>query len=283
MMRVLHITYWYPNVNNPKEALWVRNHVQSLSQYASQEVIHLNISPTKKGFIKVVKSEDANHFLIGMPIKSWWVSELLSFFSLLFILLVKRVNQKFDMINFHISYPNLTYWHLIKRWVKIPIVITEHWSAYHFGFNMATEPTRIQKIFQQNIPLIAVSKALITDIRKFSNADFPSFVVPNIVNTSIFYFDESIKPEKNRFFMVSQWKDPKDPFSVLRAFAHLIQEGPSVLIIGGYGPQMEKIEKMIHELDIGESVELLGPMNPTEIAVEMNKASAFIHISEYEK
>ena len=39
---------------------------------------------------------------------------------------------------------------------------------------------------------------------------------------------------------------------------------------------------MIHELDIGESVELLGPMNPTEIAVEMNKASAFIHISEYE-
>ena len=71
MMRVLHITYWYPNVNNPKEALWVRNHVQSLSQYASQEVIHLNISPTKKGFIKVVKSEDANHFLIGMPINAY--------------------------------------------------------------------------------------------------------------------------------------------------------------------------------------------------------------------
>jgi glycosyltransferase involved in cell wall biosynthesis len=213
------------------------------------------------------------------------INEALSFLLILWILF-KNKGKKFDIVNFHIAYPNCTYLNHIKRYIQIPVVITEHWSAYHFDFNIKNErkKKRIQKIFRQNTPVIAVSKALMEDIKSFSGSSFPGYIVPNVVNTDIFtYHKINAQPGIDRFSAICQWKWPKDPFTLLKAWKIILLKNQNInLLIGGYGPQWNEIIETAEFLGIQQSIKFKGKMEPEEIALEMNKSSAFIHLSEYE-
>ena len=284
-MKIFHITNWYPNQRDPDKAIWIKKQIESLSLNCDNHVFHFEIKKGIPGFF-AGKNENGSRFLIiHLPFEIWRLNEILSLLVILKSILNIR-NKNFDLINFHIAYPNCTYIHIIKKYIKCPIVITEHWSGYHFNFNIRKpeKRKRIQRIFQQNIPVIAVSKALLTDIKSFSQADFPGYVVPNVVDTSIFKYQGKIQsPESMSFFMVSQWKWPKDPFTVLKAWEKVIKAYPEAkLRIGGYGPQYNDIRGLIAELDLGQKVKLIGLLTSEQIASEMHQARAFIHCSEYE-
>ncbi|SHK88723.1 Glycosyltransferase involved in cell wall bisynthesis [Reichenbachiella agariperforans] len=285
-MNILHITTWYPTHKNPKSALWVQRHIEALAQSRCKNTTyHLEVN--KGDFqLSLGKREilgNKSYRLISSFLP-WFLMEVISIILLSWILWKER-NGNYNLINFHIAYPNLTYWHWIKRWVKTPVVITEHWSAYHenFGLADANKLPRIQHIFHQQIPVIAVSHALIQDIKSFSNADFPSYVVPNIVDTTLFFHNPNIKPTPHRFFMISQWKTPKDPFAVIESFAQYVSQFPEArLRIGGYGPQLQEMQNLVKNLSLPPHVDWLGTLDSKDIANEMNAAAAFIHLSNYE-
>ncbi|WP_421763188.1 glycosyltransferase [Ekhidna sp.] len=282
-MKILHITSWFPHKENPKEALFIERHIAALGSIKSidQTVLHLSMNPGAFRFRKE-KSFLARHIQINIPVKKWIVIELLSFVTLCWSLLRVKANT-FDIINFHVAYPNLTFWHWVKRWVKPKTVITEHWSAYHFNFGLSKPPPRIKRIFRQNIPVISVSKALMHDIETFSEAKFPQYLVPNIVDTSVFKPNKKVNRKPNRLFMVAQWKKPKNPFLILQAFHSFSQNHHKAeLIIGGYGPLLDEMKRLVSELKLTGAVNFLGKMNSEEIAFEMQQAAGFIHSSEYE-
>jgi glycosyltransferase involved in cell wall biosynthesis len=284
-MTILHITNWYPSKPTRFSAKWIQNHIKALSNHATNIVYHLEI---RKGKFKIDsgKNDDcSSYILIDLPVTIWILFEIVSFFVVAWVLL-KNKKRRFDIINFHIAYPNCTYVHFIKRWIKKPIVITEHWSAYYFNFNIKNpkKRKRIQKIFQRNLPVITVSKSLLYDIKKFSNSSFKGFIIPNVVNTELFKLNENIsKPENDTFFAVSQWKWPKDPFTILKAWKKVTTVFPQAkLKIGGYGPQIDEMKKLTEELDLRQQVILVGPLRSEQIAWEMQHARIFIHCSEYE-
>lgn len=282
-MNVLHITTWYPNRKNQKEALWIKRHIDAMDEYAHQEVLHLQVKTGKLENL-VGKIPKGKQHIISIPTKRWFIIELISSLLLIFYLLRYKVNRGYDIINFHIGYPNLTYWHLIKKWVKIPMVITEHWSAYRLNFGIKKVLPRIKRIFQQDIPVIAVSNALTKDIVHFAGIDFPTAVVPNIVDTDIFNYNPKIKlSETARFFMISQWNYPKDPCAVIEAFKQFVEQHPkSELIIGGYGMQEKDILNTIVENQLAKHVRFIGILSGEQIAEELNRSTALIHISGYE-
>jgi glycosyltransferase involved in cell wall biosynthesis len=166
------------------------------------------------------------------------------------------------------------------------MVITEHWSGYHYNFNISNVKKRkkIQKIFQLQLPVITVSDALLKDIINFSKADFPGYVIPNVIDTTIFKYVPYNRFSNNmNFLMVSQWKWPKDPFTVLKAWRKVLNIFPRAkLKIGGYGPQLHEMERLVEELHLQNRVSLIGRLTSEQIAYEMSKAEAFIHCSEYE-
>lgn len=274
-MKVLHITNWYPNDANPNESPFIKRHIQSIEPFVQQKIFHLNIS--KGRFLLLINLKT---FILKLPGLPWLFSELFSCLVLLCYLGYQRVNRNYDIINFHIAYPNLTFWNQIFKWVKIPVVITEHWSAYHLNFGVSKKLPRISQIFHQSIPVIAVSQALIDDIRDYSQKEFPSYIVPNVVDKKVFYRDHGIERESKRFFMVSQWKEPKQPFIVIGAFKKLLREDSDVkLYIGGFGPQWLQMKEAVESVD---QIQLLGKLNSEEIALQMNMASAYLHPSDYE-
>ena len=283
-MKVLHIANWYPSSPTPFSALWIQNHINSLSEYAYNKVYHIEIRLGKANIVRGENEDKSSYFIIYLPKMYWTLNELISF--LLILIVIKKKYKDFDIVNFHIAYPNCTYLNLIRKWIKIPMVITEHWSAYHFNFNIINpqKRKRIKRIFKHNIPIITVSKALLKDIEDFSNSSFPNYIIPNIVNTEIFTYLKNIQSsEKYRFFSVSQWKWPKNPFTILKAWKKLQNKYDNLeLIIGGYGPQWNEMIEFSNILGIQDTVEFRGRLNSEQIALEMNKAIAFIHLSEYE-
>lgn len=283
-MKVLHITNWFPD-ENTLEGIWIKRHIKSLSPYANQEVWHVAVKHTNTFKIVTAFDRGVNRIIIHSFVHKWFLTEILNFVLITYVLLIRSRATKFDIVNFHIAYPQLTYWRLIKGSIKTKTVITEHWSAYHFEFNVVKKNKlkRIRAIFKQNIPVIAVSQSLLGDIIRFADGSFKGFVVPNVVDTTIFY-NKSIAPVNTLvFLMASQWKEPKNPFLVIQTLEELYKKGWRFeLRIIGYGPQWSELNDTVSKSVIQNMVVSLGKLSSKEISVEMNKANAFIHCSEYE-
>jgi len=278
---ILHVCGWYPNKINPKEALWIKRHIDSLAAYAQNEILHFEVKHGEK--FKIIKKNKIgiSQTIIVAPLRSWFIKEWLYFIWLTYQLLIKRKHVNHNLINFHIAYPVLTHWHLIKKIISKPVVITEHWSAYHFNFGVSKELRRITRIFKHNIPVITVSEALKRDIQKFSKANFPSHVVGNVVNSNIFHLSK--KKRSPFFFMVSSWKSPKNPLVVLEAFKEFSSfNSHYTLKIAGYGPQWQDIIEWVENNNCVGEVELIGPLSEKKVADYMQRANAFLHPSNYE-
>ena len=284
-LKVLHIVNWYPTEENRNQAIWIKRQVEAIAPYTEiNEVLHIQVIPGSKFKFNIIKDNNLKHIIWKVPFKSWFIIEILSFFLLVKELFKRKVNNNYSVINFHIAYPLLTYFHLFKKFVKIPVVISEHWSAYHFNFGVKKKLKRVQKIFNQGIPVLAVSKSLIGDIKSFSgNKEFKNYVVPNIVDTDVFKLTIKNNLKNPTFFMLSQWKWPKNPIIILEAFAvFLLEFKTAKLRVGGFGNLYPYMKKKVKELNIDKHVVFLDSLNSTEIAEEMNKATAFLHCSDYE-
>jgi glycosyltransferase involved in cell wall biosynthesis len=280
-LKVLHITNWYPNKFNKNEAKWINDHIKALSTKSDNEVIHFQISPGEEFKKFKYNKKNFRQILIKVPFEKWYFIEFIYFFFLFYLVVIKGYFKKFDIVNFHIAYPMLTYWHWIKKHVKIPIVITEHWSAYHYNFEVKKSLPRIQKIFQQNIPVITVSEALKNDIQNFSKSKFPSYIIPNVVNNEIFFPLHNSERE-DFYFMISQWKKPKSPLVVMKAFLESKQPDKRKLIIGGYGPQWDEMVEFVVQNNAQSKIKLIGQLEQEDIAKNMQKCHAFLHPSNYE-
>jgi L-malate glycosyltransferase len=207
---------------------------------------------------------------------------------LLFIVRVRLGRRWWHGVNVHVAYPLLRFVPFFRWLFGQEIVLTEHWSAYRQGFNLSESSAgrrRIAKSFCYGIPVVAISKALMTDIIKFAGQrSFAQFIVPNAVNQEIFTpAPAGIGPDNSVFLMTSSWSPIKRPFLIMRAFKALLVHHPQAqLRIIGYGTQWAQMEEFVKFEKLEGAIKLLGPLQKTDVAHEMRQASVFVHASDYE-
>lgn len=260
--------------------------MEAVPNSQSHKVYHITVSPGKQFAFQQWDDKGVHHCVWHVPTKRWLIIEALNFLLLFYYLCFKRIHAGFDVVNFHIAYPQLVFWGFLKYSLKKPVIISEHWSAYHYNFGVEKKLARVQNIFKHDLPLITVSRSLLKDIEDFSECKFSlSFVIPNVIDTNIFKYHERTASDAVTFLMISQWKLPKRPDIVIRAFAKLKEqeEGQTFkLRIGGYGLQLDEMKSLTDLLGLSDSVSFLGVLDPANIAVEMNRCNAFLHCSDYE-
>jgi len=280
-LNILHITNWYPNKIKQNEAIWIKKQIETLEMKNKNTVYHFNIIKSKN--LQYYQDNQANlkQRIIGLPFQKWFLFEIIYGLWLAYQFLVKKIHKEYDVINFHIAYPILTYWHWIKKWVDKPIVITEHWSAYHYNFGVNKKLPRVEKIFQQKIPVITVSKALGQDIKSFAKTNFENYTIPNVVDEKVFNKEDAQKREPF-LFMVSQWKSPKTPLVVMEAFLKSNAIANYTLEIGGYGPMWDEMQAYVIEQKAEDKIKLLGVLDSKQISNKMQRCAAFLHPSDYE-
>lgn len=289
MKKILHITNWYPNKWNDVEALFIKEQFDFFSEVSNAKLLHVQVVEGDKWFKyeRVSCSNKETGYYITTRIKTFRIIELLTTFLLFWALFRSKVKQ-YDILHFHIAYPLLTYYYLWKKIIKIPLIISEHWSAYHFNFFMPKETKkldRMKNIFHQGLAVITVSKALLDDIQTFSGTkEFPAYVIPNVIDLNVYNYKEQPRTnDKPRFFIVNLWRSIKNPYPMLEAFSKLAKEDVDFeLRIGGYGPILDDMKNFVDEHGLHEKISFLGKMYKEEIAKEMNEADAYLFASEYE-
>lgn len=247
--------------------------------------MHIQVREGRFAWISTQKSSRERCWILTFPLKSWLLKEFVTAILLVAFLLSFNV-KKYQLINFHIAYPLLTYFHLFKWLVSVPVVVNEHWSAYRNNFGAKKELPRVKRIFKYQKKWITVSQSLANDIVTFSGqSNLQMFILPNVLSSAFQEQSVSIKSSSPpyRFLMVGCWQPPKLPLVVLRAIARI---NPSQrrfkLRIAGYGLFEESIKKEIVQLNLSDCVEYIGKLSYHSVAEELSKADYFLHASEYE-
>ena len=288
MDKILHITNWYPNRWNQNEAGFIKEHFDACKKYVEQELWHVQVRNEGALFRLYLGdySENEHYIVLDTRVRIWRLQEILTFL-LLVILRVKLGKKWWDVADVHIAYPLLRFTKIFRYLFGRSVVITEHWSAYRNNFflpYMNKAAKRIAKIFSYEIPVIAVSRALMGDIVQFAGHDnFPQHIIPNVVDPATFYPEIHARNNALIFLMVASWAPIKRPFLVMKAFVELLHDLPEAkLRIVGSGAQFSEMREFVLDNRLENSIELLGAMDKAGIGREMRQADCFLHASEYE-
>ena len=208
-----------------------------------------------------------------------WSSTLL----LIAVLLRERA-WRFDALHFHIAYPLLMHSWVWRHVFRLPILVSEHWTAYHFKFNLLDGSKglkRMQRIFQQGYPVFSVSEALLTDIRNFAYCDdFKGFVLPNVVPLH----GAKERPHKTpTFFVVNVWRRIKNPMPMLEGLHRAAEAGQVFnLVIGGYGELIDEMTAFIEESALHGRTHFTGKLSKSDIAMHLADSDGYLFSSTYE-
>ncbi len=275
-LKILHITPWYPTARAPQNAPWIQQHIEALDAYSSSHVLHVHAHAYGNESI-VERTDQITHVVKGKKGWPWRFTELLAYRLLVRELKKIDAATTFDVVNFHIAYPHLVHLRKLKKHLPKKIIVTEHWSYYHYHFHSTKELTRIKKIFKGDFKLICVSERLRADIEGFCGYPVAAEIVPNVAGSS---FMGPVSTTRDKaILMGSYWKSPKRPELVLEAFTKLAEsQSDWKLEIFGDGPLVEKLKPTFTH----QNIHWLGRLDPAEIADKMRKSSCFVMPSDYE-
>lgn len=289
MIKILHITNWYPGPWNLLETPFIKAHFAALEGRVRQALWHVQVREDQTRWRLNWGSTGLHeHFLVidsRLP-----AGRVVEVFTLLMLIALRlRLGRRWwDLVNVHIAYPLLRFPRLFRWLFGQEVVVTEHWSAYHQGFYLpAKSPARLRiaGIFRHGLPVITVSNALMDDVAAFAGTDtFPRHVVPNVVDPKLFY---PIVPPRLAssavFLMVANWTAIKRPLLVMATFAAILPQYPHArLRIVGEGPQFAAMQEFVHRQGLDGHIRLLGAMDKSRVADELRGSDFFLHASAYE-
>lgn len=286
-LSILHIVPWFPNSINNIEGVFIVEHIKALNNHCKNEVLHVCFGEENK-LENYVDEHDINvtRITTKLLVNKWKIKELIATRKIAKYL--KRNNHNYDVVNFHVAYPNAVGINqLTKKHPNLKFIITEHWTAYRMGFDLPKGHrgrTRIENIFNNDIPLFVVSNALGEDIRSFIGDSKRKYsVIPNVIDCKNFTY----KPKKTNsnfiFSSINNWNPMKNPLVLIQAFNLLLKKYSNVrLILGGEGSLIPEMKDLIDELGINESIKLIGRLTKNEVVGTLHQSNVYCQSSNYE-
>lgn len=285
-MTILHIANWYPTPWDSIGGNFIRDQIRVFALEIPAEVVVVQVRPTSGQWPRLTRAMldgGARGYFLLAPVRPGKVMEWLSTLLLAAVLLRERA-WRFDAFHFHIAYPLLMrswFW----RWVfRKPVVISEHWSAYHCKFHLPENSPALEVMrrpFHQGYPVLAVSEALLNDIRAFAQSDdFKGFVLPNVVPIHG-------ATERDRdvpvLFAVNRWVSIKNPIPMLEGLHQAALAGQKfTLVLGGYGDLIEQMEAFVETSALRDCTTFLGQLTKPQIAANLAESDGYLFASDYE-
>ncbi len=163
------------------------------------------------------------------------------------------------------------------RSVSSPLRKMKEWRWYSF--------VGMQKRVSRTLPrIIAVSKSAKKDIARDFNIPANKFsIVPNGINTDLFYPIDDIERKKNRIIVTNSADTPlKGLFFLFQALAELNKfQDVSVTVVGE--PKKDgDLVKLIRRLGIGHCIHFTGRISNGEFVRQYARATAAVVPSVYE-
>lgn len=282
----MFLSSWYPSEENPVAGIFVKEHAKAVALYNDVTVISLyDGSRFQKSLYEVsenieegIKTIRLKHKISPIPKTSYFIYiwSILSYFR-------KMIKQGYrpDIIHAHVYTAGVTAV-ILGSLYKIPVVITEHYT------NIATHSLKLREKINLRF---AMNKAqIILPVSQDLEEAIKSYrvknrfrVVPNVVNTDMFYFSKSfdIQDNKKRILSVCILTPRKGISYLLKSLSQLKQKRQDfVLDIVGDGPNRKEYEDLTKNLGLDEIVKFHG--RQPEVVTFMRSCDFFVLPSLYE-
>lgn len=283
-LKILHYPANFPDpaYGQPFNMVFIAEHVHAAAAHHDHVVLYVSPLASRSGWVEVSRMEEAYGRVIRihtLRTKMELLDRVLVYGSVSLELLRLFLGGFVpDVIHAHI-FSTAKIPASLSAVLRIPLVVTEHWSALCRVGTLATARLRdAKKVYEQARIVLPVSDCLRHCIEVNTGAKFTSRIVFNAVDTMLFYRD--FRARKKQIISVMRLEPPKDAPTLLRGFA-LIKDKSVTLKIVGRGDAQPLIE-LSRELGILERVEFLGEQNKTMIAELMRDSAVFALSSLWE-
>lgn len=287
MKNKLHILFlcgWYPSKILPTNGDFIQRHAEAVALNNNVSVLHI-ISDKNLKVGYEIEQKEINGISVNIGYLKATKNPILKLFRFwkAYLLLLKKINP-FDVVHLNETYPfGLFALHL--KWVKkIPFIISEHWTGYHFltKKNISLGRQIISKIIINKACFVCpVSNDLGISMQK-NGLKGNYKTIPNVVNTSIFKPTEEKKINFNIIHTSSLLEKQKNISGMLKVAKKLEEE------IGHFtwkfiGGDSEPFKQLIHQLDFKKSsIEFYSHIDQPELVKHLQHASIFVLFSNYE-
>jgi glycosyltransferase involved in cell wall biosynthesis len=282
--KIIWLCSWYPNEIDRFTGDFIQRQALAASRYADIEVVHIVDAQEDKCVITHPNAHLCETIYHSKAVHK--IIRLKDFFQLheSFINDYFSRKGKPDLIHVHIPIKSGLIALRWKRIYKLPFLVTEHYGIYNnevkdrysqrnYFFKFFTK-----RILQQALNLLPVSISLGNDMNTHV-CEKAFTVVPNVVNTSLFFHKENKTQDRFRFIHVSNGDDIKNIPGILQAFAKLAKERQHVELVI-VGNTSKKNTKLIEGKKWAMNrVHFLPEMTYAEVAKQVQVAHAGILFS----
>ncbi|MEY3967876.1 MAG: hypothetical protein RL137_777 [Bacteroidota bacterium] len=287
--KVLFISSWYPTSLKPTEGNFVQQHLCAAQIIADVALVHVVLStshqetthetrqvPYEEHVVYIPKNE---RFIIGLFVNYFKI------FKTYWNLATQTQIGKPDLIHANVLYPIGLIGLMLKyRW-RIPLLFTEHWTCYHEYAQ--PQPSRWQQFFLRWIAkranlILPVSLDLAAAMQRFG-ITAPMKVVPNVVDPSVFKFQEKRARGVYRFVHISSLDPEQKNFHLLvRAFYRLKKQQPKIELHVVSDGDFQAYSALLKGFEFASSIHFHGQQDSAGVAALLQFADALVLSSRFE-
>lgn len=291
---ILVIPSWYPSKVDIYNGDFNQRFVNAVSKHHKQVVLYVIADSN----LKEVKIEETEVFNIITIIVYYPLSGNKLFqkfykayqYLMISYKAIKSIIKQYgkpQLIHSYVFFPVGIIAILLKYRFKVPSILTEHWTAFYkedpgYLKNHSFLTKLIYKRILNSFDLILpVAKRLETAIKEWT-INKNMIVIPNLVNTNIFFYPGQVKNEEFTFIHVSTMGYQKNTEGILNVLENILIKNINVklLLIGPLNVQLKEIIDKSKYLKL--AVNYIGEVEYSEVAYWMKRSDAFILFSRYE-
>lgn len=292
---ILWLPSWYPNRKDAFDGDFIERQAAAVSEHIKLVVLFVTKDEQLMNNEVVVEKKINNNVIVYTVYygKTKWGSFFERFHSIIkYFSLQKKIFK--DILNEN-GFPSIVHVHvamkagLLALWLhkkyRLPFIVTEHWSGY--------SPNSIQSIYKANWVQRLLNKKVLKEsslvlpvsnsLGKIINKYFLAInyqVVPNVVNTQLFYFTP-VQTKKFRFIHPSSMNYYKNPEGILQACQMVKEKGFDFELVM-VGDRPEKLTSLTIQLGLSKQVSFIAAVPYSEVANLFQQSSALLMFSRYE-
>jgi glycosyltransferase involved in cell wall biosynthesis len=296
-MHILWLASWYPNKIEHTNGDFVQRHAIAVSKLVPIHLIHVVQSGKNKSTQEeIIQTQKGNltEQVISFSFSKWRISILDKIrYNIKFIIQYRKVLLQYeqqygkpDLIHVHIPMKAGILAMEFSRLWQIPFIVTEHSSLYDpiaidtFSKRSFYFKSNTKKIFKTATAVTNVSAAM---GKRVDQLFYPkrSSVINNVVDTQQFFYQPKASSDLFRWIHVSSLYQVKNAEKIIEAFKLLARERQDweLIIIGAADQQLVD---SVYEAGLYHRIKFFGEMPHSEIAAQMQAASALVLFSKHE-
>ena len=285
--KILFLSSWYPTRLSSMNGDFVKRHAKAVSLYSNVVCFHVIKDKNLTTKYNLSESSDNNFNEVIYYFNSKWFSKLsYMFYYFKGFNYIRKKYGKPDIVHANVLYPIGIVVFLLSLIYKIPYVFTEHWTG--FSNNIYNQFSRIKKAIFNFFGKKAKYILPVTDNLKEamikSGIRGNLKVIPNVVETDIFKWEEITNQEKKHILHVSNIRDEhKNISGLLRVISKLSEIRQDFILDIIHSEEDKSLKKFAESLNLTNSfVRFCGRKKYNEVAEYMSKSVFLVLFSNYE-